>query len=69
MIPPLNFSSPANSSAKGGDSVFGGSSPDGGQMNVNYGNGASLGGSEGVPAMVWYAGLAIVGAILWKRFT
>lgn len=69
MIPPLQFSSTAASSAKGADSVFGGAASDGGQMNVNYGNGASLGGSEGIPAMVWYVGLAVAGAIAWKRYT
>ena len=67
MIPPLQFSSTAASSAKGADSVFGGAASDGGSMNINYGSGVSQSG-DGISPMAIYAALAIAGLFVWKRY-
>ncbi|MEO6319833.1 MAG: hypothetical protein ABIR56_04150 [Polaromonas sp.] len=64
----MSFSSTAASSAKGGDSVFGGTASDGGSMNINFGNGVSQSG-DGVSMTAIYAGLAIAGFFVWKRYS
>lgn len=67
MIPPLNLS--ASSSAKSGDATQGFSST-GGNFSVNYGNGVTQSqGDGGIPAMVWYAAMAIGAIYVWKRYS
>lgn len=64
MMPPMSFSS--SSTAKSGDATQGFGSA-AGDMNINYGNGVSQGGS--MPSTLIYVAAAIAGLLLWKRYT
>jgi predicted MFS family arabinose efflux permease len=67
-LPPLQFSSTANSSAKGGD-ISQSMGVDNSGFNVNYGAGASLGGSLPSINPLIIGAVVLLGALWIKKST